>query len=60
MSECRRAETAGRYVIGGVSQDVREAQVVIVASHPRNGTVWGITLTSTQRLPCVARGDIRT
>ncbi len=44
--QVKRTETARRDVIGGVSEDVREAQVVVVASHPRNGTVCHIPLTS--------------
>ena len=44
--QVERAEPLRRDVIGGVSEDVREPQVVIVGCHPRNATGTGIRLTS--------------
>ena len=44
--QVERPEPPGRDVVGGVCEDMREAQVVVVADHPRNGTAWDISAAS--------------
>ena len=48
--QVERPEPPGRDVVGVVREDMREAQVIVIACHPRNGTAYHISLARSATL----------